>query len=108
MAYTQAVADWIPNWSEDATNITVPIASFPELTAAEADATTGDIREVVYAFLEAIRAKFIETAEADRPTKMTIARNTYVDESTGVVYRTYTVSFNLTEAGAAMSVVAEA
>lgn len=107
MAYTQAPADWIPSWSEDATNITVPIASFPELTAAEADATTGDIREVLYALLEVLRAKYVATAEADRPTKMTIARSTYVDEATEVVYRTYTVGFQLTEADAAMTVMAE-
>jgi hypothetical protein len=107
MAYTQAPSDWITDWSEDGSDITVPIASFPELTEAEADGTTGDIREVVYAFLEAIRVKYLATATADRPTKMTVNRSTFVDESTGVVTRTYSVAFTLEESEGAMAVVDE-
>lgn len=39
-------ADMFPGWSEDGTLITVPIAAFNLLTAATADNTTGDARQV--------------------------------------------------------------
>lgn len=54
----EAVSYWSPStmmagWSEDGVNITVPISSFPGLTAADADGLTGDARKVVTAFASA-------------------------------------------------------
>ena len=51
-----AVTGWSPSaaftgWSEDGTNITVPIASLADLTAALADGTTGDARQVILSFV---------------------------------------------------------
>jgi hypothetical protein len=44
-----------PNYLSDGTNITIPIASLIGLTAAEADAVTGDCREILQAiFLRAV------------------------------------------------------
>jgi hypothetical protein len=40
-----------PGYSSDGTNITIPIADLPGLSAAEADATTGDWREILQAIL---------------------------------------------------------
>lgn len=50
-----AAASWAPStlfsgWSEDGTDISVPIASFTGLTEAFADATTGDARQVILSF----------------------------------------------------------
>jgi hypothetical protein len=44
MAFDKTPTTWLPSWSEDATNITLPLASLPELTAAEADAATARFR----------------------------------------------------------------
>lgn len=46
------VSSWSPStafadWAEDGTNISVPISSFTDLTAALADGTTGDARQVI-------------------------------------------------------------
>lgn len=41
MAFNPLPTNLIPSWSENGTNVTFPIASVPELTAAEADAVTG-------------------------------------------------------------------
>jgi hypothetical protein len=38
-------------WSEDGTDITVPISSFVDLTATLADGTTGDARQVILSFV---------------------------------------------------------
>ena len=45
-------AGWLDSWSEDGTDITLPIASVAGLTPALADGTTGDVREVVRLLLE--------------------------------------------------------
>jgi len=48
MAQDLKPSTWIPSWSEDGTDVTFPIASIPELTAAEADGATGDMRKCIY------------------------------------------------------------
>lgn len=75
MAFNKAPSAWLANWSEDGTNITVPIATFTELTAAEADATTGDIRKILWAFLMEVYQSWADTATADRPDKMSVTRS---------------------------------
>ena len=99
MAFSAVPTTWIPNWSEDGTNISVPIASFPELTAAEADATTGDIRKIYFAIVEQLRIKWLATPAADRPGKMTFNSSVTVNNETGIVTRTYTVGFQLSPTG---------
>jgi len=74
MAFDPKPSTWLPSWSEDATNISLPIASLPELTAAEADGTTGDIRKVAFALTKKLADVFEAAAVADRPTQMTIGR----------------------------------
>jgi len=39
---------WLPNWSEDGTDITVPLATFPKMGADSADATTGDTKWLLH------------------------------------------------------------
>lgn len=106
MAFNKAPNNWITDWSEDATNITVPIASFPELTAAEADGTTGDIRKVCFAWCKKLHAKWLATAVADRPAKMIISQaSSAPNESTGIVTQSFTFTFYV--ASTAVEVVDE-
>lgn len=93
MAFDPAPSTWLDNWSEDGTDITVPIATFDELTAAEADAATGDIRKVMWAIMQKIYDSWNNTDSADRPTKFTIAKTAVIDSTTGVVTNTFTVRF---------------
>ncbi len=99
MAFSEVPTDWLENWSEDGTDITVPLATFPELTAAEADAATGDIRKILYAWCEKLYQQWLATASDDRPSRMTIARSTAVDEENDRFTRTYQLTF-VTEAAA--------
>ena len=46
-----------------------------QLTDALADPTTGDIRSVMFAVLEAFYTAWRAVADADHPTKMTITRS---------------------------------
>ena len=52
MAWDPLPPTWMASWSEDGTNITVPIATFTKMTAAEADASSGDIRKVLFAMCD--------------------------------------------------------
>jgi len=94
MAFSDTVVtDWIPSWSEDGTDITVPIASFPELTAAEADAVTGDARKIWFAICEQAYASWLATAAADRPEKMVMYKSSSTNVSTGITTHTYQFRF---------------
>lgn len=95
-AFNGAVTNWVSNWSEDGTNVTVAIASFPELSAAEADATTGDIRDVMYAVVDKFYDEYVsKSASTNQPTRVTIARSSSVNPTgTDIVY-TYTFKFTV-------------
>jgi hypothetical protein len=95
MAFSAVPSTHIANWSEDGTNITVPIASFPELTAAEADGSTGDIRKIILAFADKFYSLYNAMATADRPAKMQAYRSTAVNDAAGTSTRTYTFTFTV-------------
>lgn len=92
MAFDPAPGSWIPDWSEDGTDITVPLATFPELTAEEADAETGDIRKVVWALMQQLYEAYNETPTADRPTKWTMNKVSSINSITGVVTNIFTMT----------------
>ena len=102
-ATVKAPSNWLASWSEDGTNITLPIASIPGLTAVEADGASGDIRNTLYPLLETLYAKWLTVAEADRPTKMTIYRNSVVDDLTNKLTRQYTFTFTTDISGEEVS-----
>jgi hypothetical protein len=105
MAQNLTPAHWLPSWSEDGTNITVPIASFPELTAGEADGATGDIRKTVYAICEKLNAAYQAEAQADRPAQMVITRGQNLNAA-GQIVKTFSFTFVL--APTALDVAPEA
>jgi hypothetical protein len=105
MPFSQVPTTWVSGWSEDGTNITVPIASFPEMTAAEADGATGDIRKIYYAICDQMFAAYNNTAAADRPTRMNIVKTMAANTTTGITIVTYRAVFYC--ATASVEVIAE-
>lgn len=99
MAQDLKPSTWIASWSENGTNVTFPIASVPELTAAEADADTGNISKVLFAICEKIYAEFNALAVADRPTKMRVYRGTSTNDQTGVTTKTFQFQFEVAITG---------
>lgn len=94
MAATVTPSTWIASWSEDATTISVPIASFPALTAAEADGTTGDIRKIALAIVDRLWRAQEALAIDNRPTRMTIAKAEVADATNNAITATYTFTFS--------------
>jgi hypothetical protein len=94
MAFDPKPSTWIPDWSEDGTDITVPIASFPEMSAVEADATTGDIRKVLFAICAKLHAQWIATPSANHPNRMTISKRSSVNTTTGITTQYFQFQFD--------------
>ena len=96
MAANTVPTAWIANWSANANDITVPIASFAELTEAEANATTGDIRKIMYAVNEQIWTAWSALAAANRTGKMTLTKASSSNATTGLLTHVYTWTCNNT------------
>ena len=93
MAFDKTPTTWIANWSEDETDITVPLATFSELTAAEADATTGDIRKIAFAIIEHLYSTYNSTLAADRPAKWTMQKTATVNTTLNKIISRYSITF---------------
>lgn len=89
MPFDPAPTELFAGMSEDGTDLTIPIASIPELTAAEADAVTGDLRKLIYALSERMFQYYNALPTADRPTKITVAKSIQSSPTTG----TQTISY---------------
>lgn len=92
------------SYSENGTTLSIPISAIPELTAAEADAATGDSRKMIWAIIDRLCTVYNNMATADRPSKMRLQR-TYgqVDPATGNFTANYALTFNLTASGLEMA-----
>lgn len=93
MSFIATPTGWFPAWSEDGTMITVPISSFPELSEAEADGSTGDIRKIMFAICQQAYAKYVALPTSDRPVKMVVTKNSTLDSATNVLTSTFTFKF---------------
>lgn len=75
------------------------------LTDAEADPTTGDIRKVAFEFVEAMfQAWTTQVAASNQPLQMTISRSSF-ENAAGELTRTYNLQFNVS--GGTVDVVPE-
>lgn len=89
-----APSEFIGSYVSDGTNITIPIASLTGLTAAQADGLTGDIRAVLMAILDTLKAG-VEAAPLALGSTGTVALSSEA-QSSGLLRRTYTVRVILT------------
>ena len=87
---------WLPNWTENGTTISVPIATFPEVTAGEADAADGDIRKIMFAILEQQWNIWRALATADKPTMMNMVKTATINPTTGDEEHLFTIRFTNT------------
>lgn len=64
-----------------------------ELTDAEAHATTGDVRKVFYALCAMMYSAWLAITSANRPTQMTLQRQTVTNDTTGETTVVFSFSF---------------
>lgn len=100
MAFSAVPSTWLGAGYAYSTNqITLNTAAhasalLTELTAADADATTGDIREIFYALCDMMYTKWEAQPDADQPTQVTVSRNQNL-LADGTLRRQFSFSFDL-------------
>ena len=99
MAQNLSPSHWLPSYSADSSAITIPLASLPGLSAAEAHATTGDIRKVARALMAALYGAWMGEETDDRPSRMRLSRSTSVDDLSDTTTRTYVSEFEVETEG---------
>lgn len=57
-------------------------------------ATSGDIRQLAYSFIEALSSQYSSLSTADRPTKMLVTKTSVVPNN-NTIRNTYNITFNL-------------
>ncbi len=87
-------------YASNGSNITLPIAGFPELTSGEADATTGDSRKVLYAVLDKVQKAIAALPDADKPVRLNVTRSTTAPNAANQFVVSFNVAFTLSAAGA--------
>ena len=87
-------ANVFSGYLSDGTNITIPIASIPGLTAAEGHPTTGDTRELFRLIIEKIFTTIQALPAVDRPEFMVITRGSLVGLDSTTVRRSYQITFD--------------
>jgi hypothetical protein len=85
-----------PGITSDGTSITIPLTDLPGLSAAEADATTGDGRKVFYGIIEQSHQALSALDAANRPQKMSLTKQQPAGVGVNQVRVPYGVSFDLT------------
>lgn len=91
MPLTKVPTDWLPNYAFTEPDITIPRTDLDGITAAEADATTGDIREVVRGLLEALYQEHQSAVFADRLTQFRISKSVSPNVEANTQEITYSV-----------------
>ena len=94
MAFVATPTTWVTGYAFANPNMTIPISAgaASQISTTEANATTGDIRQIFHGLCEMMYASYNGKAAADRPNRMTISKSASVDTSTGLT----TLSFNMT------------
>ena len=109
MAFTKAPSGWLgAGYSVSGSGTTAAInfgisgntnETLPEITTAEANASTGDIRMIYYGIVEKLFQAYLAKATADRPNRLSLSKSSNVDSTTGLITTNYTIQFVLAATG---------
>jgi hypothetical protein len=97
MAFNPAPSGWFPGLTASSTALTIPYSSLNNLTQANADPSTGDVRAIIYSICEAFSDKWSTTDSEDRPSQTTIVTSQSISSSQGedFVTKNYTIRVSL-------------
>lgn len=56
--------------------------------------TSGDVRQLIYSFVEAVADEYLSLVSADRPSQLTLSRSSTVP-SDNILRKTYSITVNL-------------
>jgi hypothetical protein len=108
MAYTQVPSTWLgAGYTLSGSGASAAInfgingntnPTFTDITAAEANATTGDIRKIFYGVVEGIYQKYLAQA-ANIPNRFSVSKSSSVNSTTGLITANYSIRFVLEASG---------
>jgi hypothetical protein len=81
------------------THSIVVAPALKEVTDAEANATTGDARKVIFGLIDMMTRRLQAITPEHRPTKITVARSTFEDSTTGEFVKTYNFTVRTESSG---------
>jgi hypothetical protein len=96
MAFVDTPTLLWPSYSSDGTNITIPIAAIDGLTAAEADATTGDWRSIMLSLISTAHRYYDGLDTADKPTAFVASDPTVQSVTSGSFAGSYRTTYTFT------------
>lgn len=82
------------NYTASSTTLTLTLSDFSEITSAEANASSGDSRKIVYGLIEGLYKRFNALPEGDAPSKMQISRSRGLNAD-GTISASYSFNFTL-------------
>lgn len=103
MAFNPAPSGWFPGVTSTGSGITFPFTSLNSLTSGNANPVSGDVREVIFGFLEGMCDKFNDTTSggyglsANKPVNVVVSRSNTTSTTSGIdqIAKTYTIRVNL-------------
>ena len=72
--FAQAPTNFIAGYTSDGTNLIIPITELEYLTVGQASASTGDIRQIVFAIQETIYQKWNSIPASNRSSRINVSR----------------------------------
>jgi hypothetical protein len=109
MAFTKAPSGWLgAGYTLSGSGTTAAInfgisgntnETLPEITTAEANATTGDIRMIYYGIVEKLYQAYLAKPTADQPNRLDVSKSASVNSTTGLITANYTFQFVLQATG---------
>ena len=101
MAFDPSPTGYFPSWEIMSSGSTASSSgvfiAFSDLDTYDS-ATTGDVRSLLYGFIESYADEHLSLATADRPTQVTLTRTQSVP-SEDTIRKTYSITINLAVAG---------
>jgi hypothetical protein len=89
--FNASPTNWIPGYTSNGTNMVIPIASVPFLSASQAATSTGDVRQIVFAIQEAIYQKWLTIPSSNQSDRITVSRASTVYSNRITYIYTYRV-----------------
>jgi hypothetical protein len=96
MAFVDTPTLLWPSYASNGTNITIPIAALDGLTAAEADATTGDWRSIMLSLISTAHRYYDALPTADKPLAFVAADPTVQSVTSGSFAGAYRTAYTFT------------
>lgn len=99
MAFNPSPTGYFPNINvtgviAGVTGVFIPYVDLESFNYTVATASSGDIRQLIYSFNEAVADTYLDLASADRPTQISISRSATVPND-NIVRKVYTITANL-------------